>query len=74
MNIPFIEAPIWYADFHFKPNKRDQTYEETMETAPTRYRRRRSNSGDKHQATTREQRFDTQATGSPRSRRARRDC
>lgn len=73
MGIPYIEAPNWYADFRFKTNKKDHTQEDTMETAPTRYRRRRSQSGDRHLVTPKVQRADLQSTGSPCSRKSRRE-
>lgn len=73
MGIPHIDVPNWYADFRFKSNKKDHTQEDTMETAPTRFRRRRSQSGDKHPVSSADLHSDHQSSGSSCYRKSRRE-
>lgn len=71
--IPYVDVPDWYAEFRFRAARKDQQQMETMETAPTRHRRRRSPSMNKSQAVSRECDSELRQTGSPRMRKPRRD-
>lgn len=70
--IPYVDVPDWYAEFRIRAARKDQQVE-TMETVPTRHRRRRSPSLNRSPAASKDQDSRLQITGSPRVRRPRRD-
>ncbi|XP_040194428.1 uncharacterized protein LOC120927670 [Rana temporaria] len=73
LGIPYIDVPDWYAEFRFRAARKEQQQMETMETIPTRHRRRRSPSVNKSLDASKDREPELKATGSPRVRRPRRE-
>lgn len=69
LGIPLVDVPNWYADFRRPTVRKSVTPEEPMDAQPTRYRRRRSPSGQRQHTASRNHRQDHSSSYLPRSRR-----
>lgn len=73
LGIPVIDVPNWYPEFRRTTTRREPQREEPIDAQETRYRRRRSPSGNRSHASACGSHNGSSLTNSPRSRRVRRD-
>lgn len=73
MDIQYLELPNWYAEYRFRDPIKDYAKDDMMETAPSRFRRRHSQSDDGRPNSSADPNTDLHSTASPRSRRSRKE-